>query len=390
MPMGMKRKVCIVTGTRAEYGLFVPLLKKLRTEASFQIQIIASGMHLSPEFGLTYRRIEGDGFRIDRKVEMLLSSDTSIGTSKSMGLGIIGFAEAFQELEPDLVILLGDRFEILSAAQAAMIARVPIAHIAGGDITEGAFDDAIRHSITKMAQLHFVTNEVSWKRVRQLGENPESIFNVGSPGIDRIKNIELMGRTELEQKLDLTFLPKNLLITFHPATLEEQEPGKQFWELLTVLHELGSETGLIFTKPNADPGSRELIRLLEDFSSSRSNVSVFPDLSDLLYLSLMSQVDAVVGNSSSGVYEAPSFQVPTVNIGDRQKGRLFASSVICCKPERSEIEKAIGLAFEMDCADAENPYGQGDSAEQITAILKSIPDYKPLVKKKFFDLPEQA
>ncbi|MDF3002627.1 MAG: neuC, partial [Bacillota bacterium] len=369
--MGMKRKVCIVTGTRAEYGLFVPLLKKLRTEASFQIQIIASGMHLSPEFGLTYRRIEGDGFRIDRKVEMLLSSDTSIGTSKSMGLGIIGFAEAFQELEPDLVILLGDRFEILSAAQAAMIARVPIAHIAGGDITEGAFDDAIRHSITKMAQLHFVTNEVSWKRVRQLGENPESIFNVGSPGIDRIKNIELMGRTELEQKLDLTFLPKNLLITFHPATLEEQEPGKQFWELLTVLHELGSETGLIFTKPNADPGSRELIRLLEDFSSSRSNVSVFPDLSDLLYLSLMSQVDAVVGNSSSGVYEAPSFQVPTVNIGDRQKGRLFASSVICCKPERSEIEKAIGLAFEMDCADAENPYGQGDSAEQITAILKS-------------------
>lgn len=387
--MGMKRKICIVTGTRAEYGLFVPLLKKLRAEASFQLQIIASGMHLSPEFGLTYRRIEGDGFVIDRKVELLLSSDTSIGTSKSMGLGIIGFAEALQELKPDLVMLLGDRFEILSAAQAAMIARVPIAHIAGGDITEGAFDDAIRHSITKMAQLHFVTNEASWKRVRQLGENPESIFNVGSPGIDRIKRMKFMERTELEQKLNLTFHAKNLLITFHPATLEEQEPAKQFWELLTVLHELGPDTGLIFTKPNADPGSRELIRLLEEFSSARSNVSVFPDLGDLLYLSLMSHVDAVVGNSSSGIYEAPSFRIPTVNIGDRQKGRLFASSVISCKPERREIEKAIGLAYEMDCSGAVNPYGQGDSAQQITAILKSIPDYKPLVKKKFFDLPEQ-
>ncbi|QOX63404.1 UDP-N-acetylglucosamine 2-epimerase (hydrolyzing) [Anoxybacterium hadale] len=385
----MRRKLCIVTGTRAEYGLFVPLLKKLRAEASFQLQLVAAGMHLSPEFGLTYRRIEGDGFRIDRKVEMLLSSDTPIGTSKSMGLGIIGFAEAFQELEPDLVILLGDRFEILSAAQAAMIARVPIAHIAGGDLTEGAFDDAIRHSITKMAQLHFVTNEFSWKRVRQLGENPEYIFHVGSPGIDRIKSMELMGRRELEEKLRLTFRSKNLLITFHPATLEEQEPGRQFWELLTVLHELGPDVGLIFTKPNADPGSRELIRLLEDFSSSRSNVSVFPDLGDLLYLSLMSQADMVVGNSSSGVYETPSFQIPTVNIGDRQKGRLFASSVICCKPERREIEKAIGLAFEMDCTDAVNPYGLGDSAQQITAILKSIPDYKSLVKKKFFDLPAQ-
>jgi UDP-hydrolysing UDP-N-acetyl-D-glucosamine 2-epimerase len=386
--MMAKRKICVLTGTRAEYGLLYTLMKDIEKDQDLQLQVIVTGMHLSPEFGLTYKEIEEDGFAIDSKVEMLLSSDTPIGITKSIGLGIISFADVFSQLQPDLLVLLGDRYEILAAAQAALIAKIPIAHIAGGDTTEGAFDESIRHSITKMSHLHFVTNEQSLQRVRQLGENPNHIYNVGSPGIDRIIRLQRMSRCQLEKSLQFTLLKRNLLITFHPVTLDCQASAQQFNELLEVLHNLGPEIGLIFTKPNADPEGREIIRLLDDFISQHPNAIAFTSLGQLRYLSLITQVDAVVGNSSSGIYEVPSFQKPTVNIGDRQKGRLLASSVIDCAPQKDEIETAISEAFIKDCSTTVNPYGDGDSSIKILHIIKSISDFKALLKKHFYMVGE--
>ena len=314
-----KRKICIVTGTRAEYGLLVPLLEKIAADQDFLLQLVATGMHLSPEFGLTSHKIEEDGFVIDRRVEMLLSSDTPVGIAKSIGLGIIGFADVLSQLQPDLLVLTGDRYEMMAAAQTTLIAKVPTAHIAGGDTTEGAFDEAIRHCITKMSHIHFVTNELSRHRVRQLGENPDYIYNVGSLGIDRIKKMIPLSRSDLEKRLNFSFLRNNLLITFHPVTLDYNTSGRQFNELLEALSNLGTETGLIFTKPNADPGGHEITHLLDDFVSRHPNAVAHTSLGDLTYLSLILHVDAVVGNSSSGIYEVPSFQKPTVNIGDRRK-----------------------------------------------------------------------
>jgi UDP-N-acetyl-D-glucosamine 2-epimerase, UDP-hydrolysing len=382
----MRRKLCVVTGTRAEYGLLNPLLKAIEWEPCFQLQLVATGTHLSPEFGATYREIEQDGFTIDRKVEMLLSSDTAVGAAKSIGLGVIGFAEAFDQLQPELLVLLGDRYEVLAAAQAALVEKIPVAHIGGGDTTEGAFDEAIRHSVTKMAQLHFVTNADSARRVRQMGENPACIYNVGSLGIDRILSLPRLDRSELERSLRFSFRSRNLLITFHPATLDPEPSEEQLLELLAALDALGEEFGLIFTKPNADPQSRELIRLTQEFAAGHPNAAVFSSLGQARYFSLIQLADAVVGNSSSGIYEAPSFCKPTVNIGDRQKGRLFASSVISCAPEKEEIGKAIRQALSMDCSAAVNPYGGGDSAGKILAVLKSVPDYRDLLKKRFYPI----
>ena len=273
-----KRKICVVTGTRAEYGLLHPLMKEIGKDQDLQLQVSVTGMHLSPEFGLTFREIEEDGFVIDCKVEMLLSSDTPTGIAKSVGLGIIGFADAFRQLTPDLLVLPGDRYEILAAAQAALIARIPIAHIAGGDTTEGAFDEAIRHSITKMSHLHFVTNEQSMQRVRQLGENPAHIYDAGSPGIDRILSLPPIERSLLEKSLGFTLKKRNLLITFHPVTLDLQSSGQQFGEMLDALDTLGPETGLLFTMPNADPEGREIIRLLDHFVSLHPNAVSFSSL----------------------------------------------------------------------------------------------------------------
>jgi len=384
----MKRKICVVTGSRAEYGLLYTLIKKIEKDDELQLQLIVTGTHLSPEFGLTYQEIEKDGLIIDRKVEMLLSSDTPVGITKSMGVAVISFADIFEQLKPNLLVLLGDRYEILAAAQAALIAKIPIGHIAGGDITEGAFDESIRHSITKMSHLHFVTNEYSLQVVKQLGENPENIYNVGSLGIDRIIRLQLINRFELEKFLKFTFLKKNLLVTFHPVTLDCQTSGQQFNELLQALHNLGSEVGLIFTRPNADPGSQEIVDLLDDFVARHSNAIVYTSLGQLYYYSLIAQVDAVVGNSSSGIYEVPYFNKPTVNIGDRQKGRLLTSSVINCDVERTEIEKAIRRAFVKDCSNVENYYGDGNSATKILNIIRSIKDYRVLLKKIFYKVGE--
>lgn len=381
-----KPKICVVTGTRADYGLLQWVMHEISNDSELELQIIATGMHLSPEFGLTYKVIEEDGFHINEKVEMLLSSDTAVGITKSIGLATIGFADALNRLKPDLMLVLGDRFEILAAAQAALIAKCPIAHIAGGDTTEGAFDEAIRHSITKMSHIHFVTNEAAAKRVCQMGENPDFVFNVGSPGIDQIKRMRLLNRAELEATLEFEFKEKNLLITFHPETLERISSVDQFNELLLALDKLGSSVGLIFTKPNADTDGRALIKMVDDFVKEHSNSKAYTSLGQLRYLSTIAEVDAVVGNSSSGLYEVPSFKKPTVNIGERQKGRLMATSVINCPAENQAIENAIGQAFSLDCSATVNPYGDGNSSVEIYKKIKELKTYKNLVRKHFFEV----
>jgi len=383
------RTICVVTGTRADYGLLKWVMQGVRCEPSLKLQTIATGMHLAPEFGLTYRDIEGDGFTIDRKLEMLTSSDSASGVTKSIGLGVIGFADAFAELRPDIVLLLGDRFEIFAAATAAMIAGLPIAHLHGGEITEGAFDDAIRHAITKMAHLHFVAAEPYRRRVLQLGEAPERVFLTGGLGVDVIRKTPLLNREELEAALDFKLGRKNLLVTFHPATLEPGAAPRQMGELLKALDQL-EDTHLILTLPNADTGGRELIRMIEQFVSACPHAKAFTSLGQLRYLSCMAQVDGVVGNSSSGLAEAPSFKKGTVNIGDRQRGRLRASSVIDCAPERNSVLAAIqtlySSAFQSSLHGVENPYGDGGASEKIVDVLKQV-DIRHIVKKSFRDLP---
>ncbi len=380
------RKICVVTGTRSDYGLLYWLMKTIQVDLELQLQLIVTGMHLSPEFGLTYKQIEDDGFISDVQIEMLLSSDTPVGIAKSIGLGVIGFAEAFYRLKPDIVVVLGDRYEILAATQAAMVARIPIAHIGGGDITEGAFDEAIRHSITKMSFLHFVTNSVAARRIMQMGENPDFVYNVGSLGIEQIKKTKLLVREDLESRLKFRFMLKNILITFHPATLDDQSAEAQFSEVLTALEQLGDQVGLLFTKPNSDPGGRVIIQLIDNFVARHSNARAYTSLGSLIWLSAIAQVDAVVGNSSAGLYEVPSFQKPTVNIGSRQSGRLQAPSVINCITEAISIEKAIRQAFTKDCSETVNPYGDGNTAKKIVSILKEVPINSGLLKKKFFEV----
>jgi len=314
------RTICIVTGTRAEYGLLYWLMKEIQNDPNLVLQIIVTGMHLSSEFGLTYKQIEKDGFKIDKKIEMLLSSDTPIGISKSMGLGVIGFAEAYADLKPDIVVLLGDRFEIFSAASAAIIARIPIAHLHGGETTEGAFDEAIRHSITKMSHLHFTAAEEYRRRVIQLGEFPARVFNVGGLGIDNIKKLKLMSREEFENSINFKLDPKNLMITFHPVTLEHATAGEQFQNLLNALDEL-HDTRFIFTKPNADTEGRIITQMIDDYVSRNKYEAIsFVNLGQLRYLSAMQFIDGVVGNSLSGLAGGPTFKIGTINIGDRQRG----------------------------------------------------------------------
>jgi GDP/UDP-N,N'-diacetylbacillosamine 2-epimerase (hydrolysing) len=385
----MSRKICVITGTRAEYGLLRWVMQGIKDDTALALQIIVTGMHLSPEFGLTYREIEKDGFHIDRKVEMLTSSDTSVGTAKSMGLGIIGFADALDDLKPDLIVVLGDRFEIFAAVSAALVARIPVAHLHGGETTEGAFDEAIRHSITKMSHLHFVAAEDYRRRVIQLGEQPDNVFLVGGLGIDVIKRITLLDREALEVSLDFKFGSRNLLITYHPVTLEGQSTRQQMAELLAALDDL-ADTNLIFTLPNADTGGRELAAMVEAFVATHANARVYASLGQLRYLSCMKYVDGVIGNSSSGLAEAPSMGVGTINIGDRQKGRLSSSSVIDCEPTLGSISEALiklyDPAFRLTLPSTVSPYGHGGATQKITAILSTY-SLESLAKKTFYDIP---
>lgn len=379
------RRICVVTGTRAEYGLLFQLMKKIQADSELQLQIIASGMHLSPEFGLTYQQIEADGFRIDKKVEILLSSDTAVGISKTIGLANISFAEAIEDLAPDMIIVLGDRTEIFALANVSLIAGIPIAHIHGGELTEGAYDDAIRHSITKMSHLHFVATEEYRKRVIQLGEHPSTVYNVGAPGLDNIRLMNLLSKEEFEDSIDRELMENNLIITFHPVTLEDASAAEQFQSLLSSLDKLDN-TLLIFTKPNSDKDGRIIIKMIDDYVTQNAIKAIaFTSLGQLRYLSALKYVDAVVGNSSSGIIEVPSFGIPTINIGDRQKGRVAADSVLHCGTSTDEIFKLIQSSLAYPCEKAINPYGDGKAGERIFRVIK---DSKHIsLKKQFYNIP---
>ncbi len=382
-----KRKICVITGTRAEYGLLKRLMKAISDSEEFELQLIATGMHLTKKFGLTYKEIESDGFKIDKKVNIKLESDTPIGISKSTSLGLIGFSKSLQELEPDLILILGDRFEVFSAAIASMFLRIPIAHLHGGELTEGATDEAIRHSITKLSHLHFVASKEYKNRVIQLGENPKNVFLVGGLGVDSIRKTKLLSRNELENSLDLKFKKKNILITFHPVTLENSTSGTQMKELLKALSKL-RDTNLIFTMPNADVDGKIIFSMIEDFAKEHSDAYAFTSLGQQKYFSCIAQVDCVIGNSSSGLLEVPTFKKGTINIGDRQRGRLKATSIIDCEPNLKSISKALEEIYKpkfiAKVNSTINPYGDGVAVEKIIKVLKRK-SFDKLLKKDFYN-----
>lgn len=383
------KKICVITGTRAEYGLLSSLMQMIRDDQALQLQIIVTNMHLSPEFGLTYKEIEADGFVIDKKVHMLLSADNANATVKSMGLAMIGFADAYDELKPDLIVILGDRYEMLVAASAALIYKIPIAHLHGGEVTEGAYDDAIRHSITKMSHLHFTATEEYKKRVLQLGESPERVFNTGAIGIDNIKHTNLLSKTEFEDSINFELGDKSLLVTFHPVTLENNSAEEQCRNLLFVLSGY-KDYKIIFTLPNSDTDGKIIIRQMNEYIKKYPEQAVaFASLGKLRYLSALKYVTAVVGNSSSGIVEVPSFGIPTLNIGNRQRGRITASSIINCSTSIDDISEGMKILLSEEvirsAKSVRNPYEKENTAEQIFNIIKEYP-LENIIIKKFHNL----
>jgi GDP/UDP-N,N'-diacetylbacillosamine 2-epimerase (hydrolysing) len=381
------KKICVVTGSRAEYDLLRRVMEEIRKSPLLDLQLIVTGAHLASKFGQTVDDIESDGFQIDYKIKMPLDSDTSVSITKSMGVAMNGFADALAKLNPDMLLILGDRYEIFVAATASMIARIPIAHLHGGELTEGAFDDAIRHSITKMSHLHFVAAEEYKRRIIQLGEQPDKIFNVGGLGIDNIFRQKLLTRDELESVLDFHFLQRNLLVTFHPVTLEKDTGATQIDELLKALSEL-QNTGLIFTMPNADIDNELIFQKIKNFCENNHQAKYYTSFGQVRYLSCIQHVDGVVGNSSSGLLEVPSFNKGTINIGDRQRGRLKANSVIDCEPNCTSILSAIdqlfAAKFQALLPNTKNPHGNGGAAEAIVKILEQQSLFN-LLKKRFYD-----
>lgn len=382
------RKICVITGTRAEFGLLRPLITLIAKDEELQLQLIATGMHLSPEFGYTLDEIITAGFVVDKKVECLLSSDSSVGISKSIALAISGFADALETLQPDLVVVLGDRTEILGAVIAAGMANIPIAHLHGGETTEGAYDEAIRHSITKFSHLHFTSTEAYRKRVIQLGEQPEMVFNVGAIGLDAVKKLKLLNKEEFENSIGFKLKKRNVLITYHPVTLEKEAPIQTFENILQALDEL-SETGLIFTHANSDKNGRVINKMITEYVDIHKEKAIaFKSLGQLRYLSALQFVDFVIGNSSSGILEVPAFYIPTINIGDRQKGRICNESVINSNNSLEDIEKSITFAlnkqFRETIQQQEMLYGNGTAAEKILKVIKEHPVI-PL-KKTFYDI----
>jgi UDP-hydrolysing UDP-N-acetyl-D-glucosamine 2-epimerase len=374
--------ILAVTGSRADWGLLVAILRAVRDDAAFRLRLAVTGQHLMPE-STSLDEIKNDGFTIDHRVNISLTDDSPLGVTKSMGLAVIGFAELFDRARPDLVLLLGDRFEIHAVASAALVAKIPVAHLCGGDLTEGAIDDALRHGITKMSHLHFVTSDDAVYRVVQLGEDPERVFAVGSPAIDRIRGIKPMPREAFFASIGLLPQPRNLMVTFHPVTLAD-DSKEQCQAMLGALEPL-SDVGMIFSGSNSDPGAHMIETMVRNFACARPNAVFIPSLGFERYVTALRHVDAVVGNSSSGIYEAPSFGIPTVNIGNRQKGRLRAASVIDCDPTTKDIAAAIGRALTLDCSNVKNPYGDGDAAERVVGVLKGIGDPGRLIAKTFRD-----
>jgi GDP/UDP-N,N'-diacetylbacillosamine 2-epimerase (hydrolysing) len=384
----MTKRICFITGSRAEYGLLKPLMDEFKKDTEYSIQLIVTGMHLSPEFGLTYIEIENDGYFINEKIEILLSSDSKIGVSKAMGLAMISFSEVYERLKPDLLFGLGDRFELFAAVSVANVANIPVAHLHGGELTLGAFDEAFRHAITKMSHLHFTATEEYRERVIQLGENPKTVFNVGALGVDNIKKVKLLTKNEIEDILKIKLNKTTLLVTYHPETRSENS-NNEFNELLKVFDEL-ENLQLIFTLPNADCGGRKLIEIVKKFIDNNKNRAfAFTSLGQLKYLSLMKYVNGVIGNSSSGLIETPTFKIGTINIGDRQKGRISAKSVVNVKVIKKEIVKAINLIlskeFKQKISKIKNSYGDGNTAPRIKKIIDKT-DFNKIIYKEFYDI----
>lgn len=382
-------KICVFTGARSEYGLLSPLIRALHQEKMFSVQLLVTGMHLSPEFGLTYKEIEKDGFPITEKVEMLLSSDTDSGIAKSTGLGIVGFADALRRMTPDAVLVLGDRFETFAMVSAAYLMKIPVIHLHGGETTEGATDEGMRHAITKMAYLHFTSTEAYRKRVIQLGEDPGRVFNVGAIGLDNIRSLQLLKKSALEKELGVSLTAPYAVVTFHPVTLEHATAELQFDALAKALLSQ-KNLQIVFTYPNADASGRVIIARIRDFVQANADRAVaFPSLGVIKYLSAVKHADLVIGNSSSAIIEVPSLHKPVINIGDRQKGRVRADNVIDVEPDTEQISKAIRKAlsdsFRKQCDSIANPYGDGRTARRIIAVMKkSLKDID--LKKKFFDI----
>lgn len=382
------RKICIVTGSRAEYGLLYWLIKNIESDHELELQLIVTGMHLCSEFGMTYLEIERD-FKIDRKIDLNLTSDTSIGISKSMAIALTSFTEVYEELKPDILLVLGDRYEIFSAASAAMISKIPIAHLHGGESTEGLIDEAIRHCISKMSHLHFTAADIYTKKLIQLGEDPKNVFNVGGLGIENIKRLKLLSKLDFENLIKFKLNSKNIIVTFHPVTLETKTSQKQFLELLSSLDEL-ENTNIIFTKTNSDIDGKVINLMIDEYVLKNPKKSIaFSSMGQLNYLSALQYVDFIIGNSSSGLLEAPSFKVGTINIGDRQKGRLKAQSVIDCLPDKKSIDETIKRVytseFQKILKNVKNPYGDGFASEKIITILKTT-SLDNILKKTFYDV----
>lgn len=383
-------KISIITGTRAEYGLLKPVIDKVYMSEDLELQLVVTGMHLSPEFGMTYKEIEDDGYPVTMKIEMLLSSDTPVGITKSMGLAMISFADYYEIYKPDMAVILGDRFEMLAAASAAMIAMVPVAHIHGGELTEGLIDEAIRHSITKMSYLHFCAAAEYRKRVIQLGEEPCNVYNVGALGVENIKGLPLLNKYQLEKSIGFPMEGKVLMVTYHPVTLDGPVSGEQFGNLLEVLSEY-KDFRIIFTKSNADTDGRVINRMIDSYVEKNNGRCIaFISMGQLKYLSALKYCYAVVGNSSSGIIEAPSFHIPVIDIGDRQKGRTRAESVIHCNIDVNSIKEAFNKIMSRDCLKkaryCNNPYEKKDTSKKIVGIIRETLKNKISLKKKFYNL----
>jgi len=380
-------KISVFTGTRAEYGLLRPLLIEIKNSSSLELQLVVTAMHLSKEFGHTVDEIIKDGFEINKKIECILSSDSASGVTKSVGIALVGFADALEDLKPDLVVILGDRSEMLAASIAAMIANIPIAHIHGGDTTEGAYDEGIRHAITKMSYWHFPSTETYRKRIIQLGESPDRVFNVGALSLDSIQNLKLLTKKEFETSIDFELGIKNILITYHPVTLETNSAEDQFQIILEALDTI-TKAKFIFTHANSDKGGRVINEMIEDYVSKNRNKAIaFKSLGQLRYLSSLKFMDVVLGNSSSGIVEVPYFNIPTINIGDRQKGRVAPLSVMHSSCNKTDIidslEIAFNPSFKNKIKSQKQIYGSGNTTKKIMKIIS-----EPLcsTKKSFFDI----
>lgn len=383
------KNICIITGTRAEYGLLRPIINRVENDIDLNLQLIVTGMHLSPEFGMTFKQIEKDGYHITEKIEVLISSDTNVGISKSMGLAMISFSELYERIKPDIVIVLGDRYEIFSAVSAAYVSKIPVAHIHGGETTKGAFDESLRHCITKMSYLHFTSTEDYRNRVIQLGEHPDRVFNVGAIGIENIKNLKLLSKKELEIQLNLKLENKYVIVIFHSVTLENNTAKGQFEEIINALEK--TDLNVIFIKGNSDTGGRIINKMIDEITNKYTKkYASFTSLNILQYLSLMKHCEALIGNSSSGILEAPSFRIPTINIGDRQKGRIQSKSIINSEPKSDKIytslKEGMSESFKNEISNMVNPYGDGNVSVKIIDKIKVFLNNDIDLKKNFYDL----